>query len=74
MLYIVNMQYCQNQTSCYKRGLGWVQVSLMKTEVRFLTGKLRCLESCITVVSKNRMRQNISFDKLTKKTSVNSES
>ena len=46
----------------------------LKTEVRFLTGKFRCLESCITVVSKNQMRQKISFDQLIKKTPVNSES
>ena len=32
-----------------------------KTEVRFLTGKFRGLESCITVVSKNLMRQNIRY-------------
>ena len=46
----------------------------LKTEVGFLTGTFRCLDSGITVASKNRMRQKISFDKLIKKTSVNSES
>ena len=46
----------------------------LKTEVWFLTGTFRFLGCCITVVSKDRMRQKISFDKLIKKTSKTSES